>query len=225
MAEQHEPGTASGAARIKVWDAPVRLFHWLLVALVTVSIVTGLEGANYMHWHLRSGYAILVLLLFRLAWGFAGGTYARFASFVRGPRAVLDYLRGRGTRTPGHNPLGGLSVLAMLAVLLLQTATGLFANDDIFTEGPLYKLVSKETSDFLTTVHKYNYYVICGLIALHFTAVVYYFVAKDDNLLLPMINGWKQSASVPADFRPGSVGLAAVLLAVAAVVVWFIVTR
>lgn len=220
MSDTAEPN----AARIKVWDAPLRLFHWMLAVLVTVSIVTGLAGTDYLHWHVRSGYAILALLLFRFAWGFAGGTFARFSNFVRGPGTVLDYLRGRGSRTLGYNPLGGLSVLAMLSVLLLQTATGLFANDDIYTEGPLARLVSKETSDFLTTVHKYNYPVICGLIALHLSAIAYYFVVKKENLLLPMIHGWKRAAAAPAGVRAGSLGLAAVLVAAAAAVVWLVVT-
>src|SRR5689334_4691000 len=124
--------------RVRVWDAPVRLFHWALAILVVFSYVTGKLGHSWMSWHLKSGYAILALLLFRLAWGFAGSATARFPRFVRSPAIALEYGRGllRGTpaRVTGHNPLGGWMVLALLAILLLQAATGLFADDDIATQ-------------------------------------------------------------------------------------------
>ena len=137
---------AMSERRILVWDLPVRLFHWLLVMLVIVSFVTGELGGTWMQIHLWSGYTILGLLLFRLAWGFIGGHHARFSSFVRGPNAVRRYARTLWDRSAprhlGHNPLGGWSVLAMLLLLLFQVATGLFANDDIFTQGScrLYSL-------------------------------------------------------------------------------------
>ena len=135
---------------IKVWDAPVRLFHWLLAVLVAVSVSTGYIGGNVMRWHVWSGCAILGLLIFRLLWGFAGSTTARFAHFVRGPRAALGYARGLLSRspshTPGHNPLGGWMVLLLLASAALQAGTGLFSNDDIATEGPLDHLVIKALS-------------------------------------------------------------------------------
>jgi len=131
------------AARIRVWDAPVRLFHWALAALAVFSFVSGKLGGAWLDWHMRSGYAILTLLLFRLAWGVVGSHTARFASFVRGPASVRTYLRERGARgMPGHNPLGGWSVVAMLASLLVQAASGLFADDEIATRGPLAVKVS-----------------------------------------------------------------------------------
>src|SRR5437016_314311 len=133
--------------RIRVWDLPTRLFHWALAGLAIFSYVTGKVGHGWMSWHMKSGYAILVLLLFRLAWGFAGSDTARFARFVHGFGAARDYGRTLLARVPravvGHNPLGGWMVLALLAVLLLQAATGLFADDDIATQGPLALKVSE----------------------------------------------------------------------------------
>ena len=133
-----------------IWELPVRLFHWALVALVAASWITGELGGVALQYHFWSGYAVLTLLLFRLLWGVVGSEHARFTSFVRGPRAVLATARRLATRAPlnavGHNPVGALMVLALLAGLLLQTGTGLFANDDLFNEGPLYQHVSNERS-------------------------------------------------------------------------------
>jgi cytochrome b len=125
---------------IMVWDFPTRLFHWLLVIFVIISFVTGNIGGNAMQYHEWSGFTILTLLLFRLVWGFVGSRESRFMTFIRGPSAVVRYattlLRSDSTRHIGHNPLGGWSIIAMLFALLLQAGTGLFANDDIVTEGP-----------------------------------------------------------------------------------------
>jgi cytochrome b len=191
------------SATIMVWDLPVRLFHWLLVALVALSATTGYLGGNAMRWHVWSGCAILGLLIFRLLWGFAGSTTARFAHFVRGPRAALAYARGLLSRapshTPGHNPLGGWMVLALLASAALQAGTGLFSNDDIATEGPLYGKVSKATSDAISAVHEANAVVLLVLIGLHVAAVLFYLWFKRENLLRPMITGVKR---VPAQALP-----------------------
>jgi cytochrome b len=184
---------------IKVWDAPVRLFHWLLVALVALSVSTGYLGGNLMRWHIWSGCAILGLLIFRLLWGFAGSGTARFSGFVRGPRAALGYARGllsrKPSNTPGHNPLGGWMVVLLLASASLQAGTGLFSNDDIATEGPLYDKVSKATSDAITAVHTANAVVLLVLIGLHVAAVLFYFWYKREDLVGPMFTGVKR---VPA---------------------------
>jgi len=207
---------------IKVWDAPVRLFHWLLLALVTLSVSTGYLGGNLMRWHIWSGCAILGLLIFRLLWGFAGSGTARFAGFVRGPRAALGYARGllsrRPSHTPGHNPLGGWMVVLLLASALLQAVTGLFSNDDIATEGPLYDKVSKATSDAITAVHTTNAVVLLALIGLHVAAVLFYLLYKRENLVLPMFTGVKRvsaQALPPARFAgvPRALALAAVAAA------------
>jgi cytochrome b len=180
---------------IPVWDLPTRLFHWLLVILVAVSFTTGSIGGNAMQYHEKSGFAILILMFFRITWGFVGSRTSRFSDFVKGPAAVWRYasalLRGKSESYLGHNPLGGWSVLAMLLALLIQAATGLFANDDIITEGPLYLWVSKAVSDWLTGVHKLNRYLIVLLAAIHVSAVLFYLLVKHENLIKPMISGVK----------------------------------
>ena len=178
-------------ARIRVWDLPLRIFHWALVACVIGSFVTENLGGNAMAWHGRCGLAILGLLTFRLVWGFVGPTTARFASFLRGPRAIRDYLQGRWQGI-GHNPLGALSVVALLATLLIMALTGLFANDDILFDGPLYGLVDKELSDQLTSIHKWFETVILALVGLHLAAIVFYGWVKKQPLVRTMITGWKE---------------------------------
>lgn len=189
-----EPTTTSPA--IRVWDLPTRLFHWALVVLVIFSVATAKIGGNWTEWHMRSGYTILTLIVFRILWGLAGSRHAQFANFVRGPAVTLRYARqmlaGTAQRHAGHNPLGALSVLALLAALLAQASTGLFANDDIANEGPWAKFVSSAASSLLTTFHRYNEKVIYVLLALHLAAVAYYVFAKRDNIVLPMINGDKR---------------------------------
>jgi cytochrome b len=180
---------------LRVWDLPTRLFHWALVTLVIVSFVSGKVGGTWMRYHMWSGDTILALLVFRLAWGFVGGRYVRFSDFMRGPGAVLRYARTLMHRDApkhlGHNPLGGWSVLAMLASLLVQASTGLFANDDIITEGPLYPWVSKATSDWLTHIHMLNQQILIVLISLHVAAILFYLMVKHENLIRPMFTGRK----------------------------------
>jgi cytochrome b len=224
----------TGPRPVRVWDPATRLFHWALVILVAVNIYTGSVGGLWeMDLHMTSGYAILSLVLFRVVWGLIGSRHSRFADFVRGPATVLGYvrrvLRGGGEDTPvrGHNPLGGWSVMAMLTSLLVQATTGLFSNDDIFTEGPLAKTVSKATSDTLTWVHDVNSKVLFVLIAVHLLAVFGYLIVKHDNLIRPMITGRKTlPPATPADDPPyASPWRAAVVLAGAAALVWAVVGR
>lgn len=225
------PRNAVNARWVAVWDVPTRLFHWLLVALVVVNVYTGnVGGLREMDLHMLSGYAILTLVLFRVAWGFLGSGPSRFRGFVRGPGAVLAYARGlltgRHRPTIGHNPLGGWSVMAMLTSLLLQAGTGLFANDDILTEGPLARSVSKATSDRLTAIHDWNATVLYVLIGAHLAAVLYYLLVRKENLVRPMLTGRKlvTGDAAPADLRAGAGGLtAALVLAVAAGGVWWLV--
>jgi cytochrome b len=221
---------------VRVWDLPTRLFHWTLVLLVLFSGVSGEFaedlGAQAMAWHQRSGYAILALLLFRLIWGFAGSTYARFSSFVRGPAAVLRYAgemlgRAHGTAHIGHNPLGGWSVLALLAVLSLQAGTGLFiADEDLGVEGPLARLVSGRTSDAMAEIHEASFGLLLALVGIHLGAIVFYLVAKGENLVRPMLTGVKHLPAGQAhSARGGHVLLGGVVLALAAAAVWVLVTR
>ena len=212
--------------RIKVWDLPTRLFHWILVALVIVSFVTGRMGGTAMKYHEWSGLAILVLVLFRILWGFVGGQESRFKSFVKGPSAVYRYawtmFERNSDRHLGHNPLGGLSVLLLLISLLVQAGTGLFANDDILTEGPLFDLVSKDTSDWLTSIHHINKIILAGLISIHIGAILFYLVYKRENLIYPMISGFKDWHQ---DIYPhmGKVWLAAGIFVVIAAIAFSIV--
>jgi cytochrome b len=212
---------------VRVWDAPVRVFHWVLVALVLTSWVTSEIGGNAMTYHMWSGYTILALVLFRIAWGFVGSTHARFGSFVKGPGAVMRYAAGLtkagSARFLGHNPLGGWSVLLMLASILLQASTGLFANDDIATEGPLASRVSGATSSLLTTIHRINFYVLLALICLHLAAILYYLLVKRENLIGAMITGRKHVETTVGEPTIASSWLAFVLLVAAGGVVALVV--
>ncbi|MEQ1880017.1 MAG: cytochrome b/b6 domain-containing protein [Burkholderiales bacterium] len=211
-----------------VWDLPVRLFHWALVVLVLSQAVTALIGGNAMEYHALGGYAILTLVIFRILWGFAGGTHARFGDFVRGPVRVMRYARSLFGEAHeghlGHNPLGGWSVLLMLACLLTQTLSGLFADDEVLTQGPLAKHVSDEISSLATRIHDVNALVLLALIGLHVAAVFFYLLAKKDNLIKPMITGQKPVSPPPA--HPSGYGnplLAAILLACAGLGVFFLI--
>lgn len=210
----------------RVWDLPLRLFHWSLAVLIVVSLVTQQIGGNAMEWHFLSGYAVLALLLFRLAWGLVGSRYARFSSFLYAPAEILAYLRGTARRYHGHNPLGSLSVFALLGVVLAQAISGLFANDDIASEGPLVKFISKDWSDSFTWFHKaVSGNLIYALIGLHIAAIVYYYLRKKQNLVKPMITGDKV---VDADTQAADDSwrmrlLALALLAVSAAAVYGLV--
>ncbi|CAL92707.1 cytochrome b/b6 domain-containing protein [Azoarcus olearius] len=205
---------------IRVWDLPTRLFHWLLLALVVAAFVTGMIGGNFIVWHGWLGIAISGLLAFRLTWGLVGSTYARFAHFVPGPQRILAYLRGHW-RGVGHNPLGALSVLALLGVLAFQVGSGLVANDDIAFSGPLAPLVSEEVGAWLTGLHRQNIWVILALVGLHVGAIVFYVRAKKDNLVKPMITGMKEVADGGVKSAEGGGVIPFVIaLAVAAAVVW-----
>ena len=223
-----EARTVHGFRPVLVWDLPTRLFHWLLVALVAVSFASGKIGGNAMPYHERCGEVILALLIFRVAWGFIGSSPSRFRTFLAGPAAVLRYALTLFRREPdhylSHNPLGGWSVMAMLLTMLIQAGTGLFANDDIATTGPLYKWVSKAASDRLTSIHHLNHDVIIIIIAVHIAAVLFHFIYKKENLILPMITGIKQSQGDSAGEHPQQpLWLAALVAAVAAGAVYLLV--
>jgi cytochrome b len=179
--------------RIRVWDLPLRIFHWALAFCVIAAYISQSIGGNAMVWHGRFGLAVLGLVTFRLAWGFVGSTNARFRHFVRGPKAIAAYLRGQWSGL-GHNPLGALSVLALLGVPLLLTLTGLFANDDIAFEGPLYALIDKDLSDRITRIHHWFEPVILILVGLHIAAIAFYVWVKKQTLVKPMMTGWKEVA-------------------------------
>jgi cytochrome b len=214
------------ARHVRVWDLPTRLFHWALVALVATSFVTGKVGGNAMTWHLYSGYAILALVAFRIVWGFVGGRESRFATFLKGPGAVLRYARTLADRAAprhaGHNPLGGWSVVLMIASLATQAGTGLFASDDIFVEGPLAAKVSGATVALATRIHNWNQWVLIVLVSLHVAAIAFYAQFKRENLVRPMLTG-RKTLDGPAADTPNRTALAAVLLGLAGVCVYWLV--
>ncbi len=193
----HHPENPSKLKPVPVWDVPVRLFHWSLVALVITLWLTSQSKWLYnIDIHFYCGYAVLILLIFRILWGFFGSKYARFEDFVCGIPTALNYATGLfkppAIRCVGHNPLGSWSVILLLGVLLVEVVTGLFASDDIITDGPLRKWVVYETSRFLTTVHRLGFnWVLLTLIVLHLSAIFFYLLVKRENLVRPMITGWK----------------------------------
>jgi cytochrome b len=205
---------------IEVWDGPVRAVHWLQAMLVATSVATGFTGGNALALHRRSGYALLTLAVFRVLWGFAGGHHARFATFLRGPRAVVDFVRETAARRRplhlGHNPLAGWMTLALLAALLFQAGTGLFANDDIAFEGPLAAAVTKRASDALTGAHEVGASILVALVAMHLGAVVLHLALERRNLVTPMLTGrarWPEGLEAPDPGRARPWVAAALFLA------------
>ena len=185
---------------IRIWDLPTRLFHWTLAALVIGLLVTANVGGNAMVWHMRFGYGVLSLVVFRLLWGFVGGRWSRFASFVTAPRTVWRYLRGQVPDPVGHSPVGALSVLAMLAALAVQASAGLFADDDIAFAGPLASKVSSDAVSNATWFHTaVGKWFVIGLVLLHLGAIAYYTLRRRKVLVRPMLSGDKTlEAHTPA---------------------------
>jgi len=214
--------------KVRVWDLPTRLFHWVLAVLIVVSVVTQYIGGNAMTWHFRSGYAVLTLVAFRILWGIVGPRYARFSSFLYGPSTILGYVRGKdATGRLGHNPLGGLSVFVLLGAVLTQAVTGLYANDDIAWDGPMVKFISKELSDKITWFHKdVSATAIFVLVGLHLLAILFYRFVKKRNLTRPMLTGDQEVDfdAEPANDSWGTRLLALAILAVCAGVVYYLVT-
>ena len=203
----------------RVWDLPTRVFHWSLAVTVIALVVTAKVGGNAMVWHMRLGLLVLALLVFRLVWGLVGGHWSRFVRFIYAPGTVLRYLRG--DHRPGdhfevgHSPLGAFSVFALIALLLVQVGTGLVADDEIATTGPLNRYVASATGLLATGWHKqWGQWILLGLVALHVVAIVVYKL-RGKNLITPMITGDKPlPADVPASTDSlATRGLAAVVLA------------
>lgn len=198
-------GKPPDAVSVRVWDRPLRLFHWALVLCLAGSWITAEQGM--LEWHERFGLTAIALVVFRVIWGFVGGEFARFSNFVRGPGAVVAYLRetlaGRHPEYAGHNPLGAVAVLAMLLLVGAQATLGLFANDDILYEGPLYHLVGYSLSGILTGLHHQLFDILLIVVIVHVVAVIAYMVFLRDDLILPMLTGVKRLAprDVPTRVR------------------------
>jgi cytochrome b len=188
------------SVRARLWDGPTRIVHWALVVLIAFAWWSAEVGK--MDWHRLAGYGVLALLAFRLIWGFAGSASARFSSFVRGLAATLAYARTLPSRSkadlPGHNPLGAWSVLAILAVLIAQVVTGLFAVDiDSIEAGPLSDRVSYDTGRLLAKWHHWSFSALEALVVLHVAAVAFYLAYKRANLVRAMITGRQDFAEDP----------------------------
>jgi cytochrome b len=179
-------------ALIRVWDLPLRLFHWALVLCVSGLLITSQLGGEAMVWHFRFGYTVLTLLLFRLVWGLMGGYWSRFTSFPMGLRSLLAY--GRGQYSPGgelgHSPMASWAVVAMLLALMLQVGSGLFSDDEIMAAGPLTALVANKWVTLATSYHTtYGKFLILGLIGLHLSALAFYSWVKHKPLVKAMFTG------------------------------------
>ncbi|WP_439580565.1 cytochrome b/b6 domain-containing protein [Elioraea sp.] len=218
-------GEGDATVETRVWDLPTRLFHWALAITLVGSFLT--VRAHDMRLHSYCGYAALTLVLFRILWGLFGSESARFASFLRGPGAVMAHLKAMIARRPDHetthNALGGWAVMLMLGLVLAQGATGLFANDDIIFRGPLFPLAGKEMSDRLTTWHYRISDLLLIVVIVHVLAVFAYRLAGH-QLIEAMVTGVKPLPAGTRAPRPAGIAPAAVALAIAAGTVWAVVT-
>ncbi len=219
------------AARpVRVWDLPTRLFHWTLATAIVALVITAHVGGAAMPWHFRLGYLVFGLLLFRLVWGLVGGRWSRFSSFIYGPGTVLRYLRGQARPDEfldvGHNPLGSFSVFALIGLLVVQVATGLVADDEIASTGPLNRFVSNAIANKASAWHAdIGQWIIIALAVLHVVAIGYYLLRHRNNLVRPMVTGDKVlPAGTPATADSAATRTLALLLtaACAGVVTWVV---
>lgn len=225
----HTTMTQQPQHTVRVWDLPLRLFHWALAACVIALVVTAKVGGNAMEWHFRLGYAVLALLVFRILWGIVGGRWSRFTSFIYSPGRLVRYLKGLGHAEDGigHSPLGALSVFGLLAALVAQVTTGLLSDDEIAFAGPLTRFVSNAVVGQATSYHKeIGQYLVIGLVVLHLLAIVFYVAVRRQRIVRPMVHGDKVLPSPAAPSRDDAVSraLALVLLAASAGLAWWVST-
>ncbi len=220
-----KPRSTGISLPMRVWDGSTRLFHWtlvlvLVVSYVSISVADGPQAGLWMRIHVVSGEIMLGLLLFRLMWGVVGSDTARFVGFVKSPRAALHHLAEIRKREPdtqvGHNAAGGYMVIMLLLLLVIQVGTGLGANDDGATEGPLFRFISKPTSDLLSLLHGLNFNILMAAAGLHVAVIAVYAFLKGQNLVRPMVTGKKRLPAITRAPRMASPYLAAACMAVAA---------
>ena len=228
MNTERQPASSTDDSNrpVQIWDLPIRLFHWLTVLLVAGAYVT--ERFNWIDWHVRIGETLFALVLFRLLWGCFGSETARFRSFVASPAAAWVHLRHVFRREAdlqvGHNPAGGWMVLLLLALLFVETLSGIYVYNEVADEGPLSAWVPASIANAISTVHAMGWYVLIAAVALHVGAIVLYAVAKGNNLLRPMLTGRKPlPASIRAP-RRAPVWRALLALAAAALAVTLLAT-
>ena len=203
--------------RFPLWDIPVRVFHWSIVCCVPLAWLTA-EMDNY-DAHQWIGYTVIALVVTRILWGFVGSLHARFSDFLVGPRGIIDYLRGKDPVSPGHNPLGGWSVVVLLLLLLLQAASGLFNSDDVLFSGPLYYAADSDFRDAMGSLHELTFNLLLAFISLHVVAVLYHQLRRREPLLQAMLKGsapGKEGRAVPARWW-----WAALLLVLVALLLWW----
>jgi cytochrome b len=211
----------STQTRVRVWDVPTRIVHWSMVLLFAFSWWSAEEGE--LEWHRWSGYSLTALVLFRVYWGFFGGSTARFSQFLRGPRAVVGYLRGSPVQMAGHNPVGAWSVVVMLALLATQIVLGLFAVDvDGLESGPMSSLVSFETGRVAAGWHETLFNVLLAIVAVHVLAAFYYLIVRRQNLIGAMFTGKRTLDGAPAGLVPASIVRLIIGILLAAALTWFI---
>ena len=224
-----QPTTPASALphKVRIWDLPTRLFHWLLAACIVALVITAKMGGNAMNWHLILGQVVLALLVFRILWGMVGGYWSRFGSFIPSPAALGRYVRGASTThdRAGHNPLGALSVIAMLIILIAQIASGLLSDDEIAFSGPLTRFVSGEWVGLATWFHSdIGQYLLMGLVALHLLVIGFYALVRRRNLVRPMLGGDKlldRPAANSRDDKASRAG-AALVAALCTVLAWWV---
>ncbi len=222
---------AAGAVRVRVWDLPLRLFHWAWAAVVVAAVVTGQWGGNALEWHLKLGQAALALLVFRVLWGLVGGRWSRFLSFLYGPGALVRHLTGRPRADErfdvGHSPLGSLSVWALLGAGAVQIVSGLMADDEIATSGPLAARFDEGLVSLATHVHtEWGVPIMIALVVLHLLALWVYRFKGKPSLVRPMITGDKWLPAGVASSKDGwAQRLLALVLAWVAVVVSVVLFR
>lgn len=207
---------------VSVWDLPTRLFHWSIVLLFGMSWWSAENNA--MEWHRLFGLIFLGLIIFRLIWGFIGGSTARFSSFVRSPFSAVSHIRSKGPRRVGHNPMGGYSVVAMLLLLLVQVVTGLFSVDvDGIESGYLSHLVSFSQGRLASDIHEISFNVLLALIGLHILTILFYLVVRRRNLVTPMFTGTdRQVGTANGALSPASSVAFLVAVAVAGAMAWWV---
>jgi cytochrome b len=214
---------------IRVWDIPIRLFHWVLVALVTCQFLIAWVFTEQIELHVILGYLTLALIVFRIFWGFIGTTYAQFKNFLVSPTSLVAYTKGLFNQTSqsksaGHNPIGGYSTIAIIVCILVQAFSGLFCDDNVFTAGPLRRLVSDNVTSIFNQLHALNAKILVGLLCTHVLAIFWYLLVKRENLIKPMITGKKIGIKYDRYMNWTEKPLAALLtLALASIAVWVVI--
>ncbi len=212
-----------------IWDLPLRIFHWSLVICLLGSWYTSNQDNGLIEYHLTLGYITLGLIIFRVLWGILGTTHSRFSQFIPSLAKLSLYIKNFYSSDtpshPGHNPLGSLMVVFMLAVIFLQAVSGLFMNDDIFTSGPYYGTLDEKLEVIAVFIHHNGFNVILATIAMHIFAVIFYTIFKKQSLVLPMVTGKKSSTDVTKkdSISHSKIGLAILISIFVSVFVYWLV--